>query len=94
MDEEQRFTRLYDAIKRKEPVDEIISLAIDQHMLSARKWQNPRVSVRINFNLVKTENEIKHERKSHERLNTDSIEFAVKYFSTFLSWREHPQAVP
>ena len=102
MDEEQRFTRLYDAIKRKEPVDEIISLAIDQHMLSARKWVQwvqwvqwtHSVSVRISFNLVKTENEIKHERKSHERLNTDSIEFAVKYFSTFLSWREHPQAVP
>ena len=94
MDEKQRFTRLYDAIERKKPVDEIISPAIDQHMLSARKWKAGWVSVRISFNLVKTENEIKHERKSHERLNTDSIEFAVKYFSTFLSWREHPQAVP
>ena len=49
MDEEQRFTRLYDAIKRKKPVDEIISLAIDQHMLSARKWKSPLVTVRINF---------------------------------------------
>ena len=90
MDEEQRFTRLYDAIKRKEPVDEIISLAIDQHMLSARKWHTQRVSVRISFDLVKTENEIKHERKSHDRLNTDSTEFTVKYFSTFQSWHEHP----
>ena len=94
MDEKQRFTRLYDAIKRKKPVDKIISLAIDQHMLSARKWKTDWIRVRISFNLAKTENEIKHERKSHERLNTDSIECAVKYFSTFLSWREHPQAVP
>ena len=52
MDEENLFTRLYDAIKRKEPVDEIISLAIDQHMLSARKWSSPWVSVRIYFDLV------------------------------------------
>ena len=52
MDEKQRFTRLYDAIQSKEPVDEIISLAIDQHMLSARKWSDPLVSVRIHFDLV------------------------------------------
>ena len=49
MDEKQRFTRLYDAIERKKPVDEIMSLAIDQHMLSARKWKNPQYMVRINF---------------------------------------------
>ena len=39
---------------------------------------------------VKTENEIKYKCQSCERLSNDSIEIAVKYFSTFPSGREHP----
>ena len=49
MDKEERYERLYDAIRRKQPIDKITALAVDQQIFSARKWKIPWVSIKTHL---------------------------------------------